>query len=347
MAVESAQPSLPDDRPVGNSSVVMPDDGLVLSTAENDHLDTAATNMGGTFMPVPQIFGEGSFQSRVTAAPDTLLHGNGRLISHVVQHINSTDFSPVQIATADSSVPMFTSRNIGQQSFLPASQVAASQVAIIIMVLYADFSRAHILPNQEITLYSYNPGANGPETTPSGRRSRARAPLDYKSFGRCDQICQHCYALFWREEKKAGMPVSAVPQYQKCCAGGRVVLLLLFRTARDKLLEADIPDFQIRLFGVVGAQQYELPAGDTIGAIVYEGGPESATDYDIVIERHSREAENVNKLHPRYMALQFPLLFVYGEEGYYLSLALRHVEDSETQAQKKNDNEGLLCVPVV
>ncbi|PWA38208.1 hypothetical protein CTI12_AA529820 [Artemisia annua] len=104
-------------------------------------------------------------------------------------------------------------------------------------------------------------------------------------------------------------------------------LVLLFRTARDKLLEADIPDFQIRLFGVVRAQQYELPTGDTIGAIVYEGGPESATDYDILIERHSREAENVNKLHPRYMALQFPLLFVYGA--------------------KKNDNEGLLCVPVI
>ncbi|PWA64738.1 nucleic acid-binding, OB-fold protein [Artemisia annua] len=51
-------------------------------------------------------------------------------------------------------------------------------------------------------------------------------------------------------------------------------LVRLFRTARDKLREADIPNFQIRLFGVAGSNQYELPTADTIGAIVYEGGPE-------------------------------------------------------------------------
>ncbi|PWA38716.1 hypothetical protein CTI12_AA558750 [Artemisia annua] len=136
------------------------------------------------------------------------------------------------------------------------------------------------------------------------------APADYKSFGRCDQICQHCHAIFWLAEKRSGLPVSAAPQYQRCCAGGRAYL------PRDKLREADIPNFQIRLFGVVGANQYELPTADTIGAIVYEGGPESMTDYDVVIERHSMEPESVNKLHPAYMSLQFPLLFVYGEEDY-------------------------------
>ncbi|PWA53343.1 hypothetical protein CTI12_AA446680 [Artemisia annua] len=62
-------------------------------------------------------------------------------------------------------------------------------------------------------------------------------------------------------------------------------LVQLFRTARDKLLEANIPNFQIRLFGVPGSNQYELPTADTIGAIVYEGGPESITDYDVVIEQ--------------------------------------------------------------
>ncbi|PWA94201.1 hypothetical protein CTI12_AA062540 [Artemisia annua] len=104
---------------------------------------------------------------------------------------------------------------------------------------------------------------------------------------------------------------------------------------RDKLREADIPNFQIRLFGVVGANQYELPTADTIGAIVSEGGPESMTDYDVVIERHSREPESVNKLHPTYMSLQFPLLFVYGEEGYHLNLTLRNSDPLDTQEEKK------------
>ncbi|PWA79727.1 nucleic acid-binding, OB-fold protein [Artemisia annua] len=152
-----------------------------------------------------------------------------------------------------------------------------------------------------------------PTQEPVAPPQREGAPLDYMSFGGCHQVCQHCGALFWLEKKKAEMAASALPQYRSAVQNN--ALVRLFRTARDKLLEADIPNFQIRLFGVIGANQYELPTADTIGAIFYEGGPESMTDYDVVIERHSREPESVNKLHPAYMALQFPLLFIYGEEG--------------------------------
>ncbi|PWA70551.1 replication protein [Artemisia annua] len=127
--------------------------------------------------------------------------------------------------------------------------------------------------------------------------------------------CQHCGAYFWLEEKRTGLSMSAAPQYQRCCVGGRAAL------------QSDL--------GEVGANQYELPAGDSIGAIVYEGGPETMTDYDIVIERHSREPESVNKLHPRYMALQFPLLFIYGEEGYHLKLTLRNSVPGDQQEEKK------------
>nr|GEV23946.1 DNA helicase [Tanacetum cinerariifolium] len=57
-------------------------------------------------------------------------------------------------------------------------------------------------------------------------------------------------------------------------------LVQLFRTAREKLLDSEVPPFKVRLFNVVGQPQ------------------------------------RVNKLHPSYMALQFPLLFVYGKDGY-------------------------------
>ncbi|PWA82898.1 helitron helicase-like domain-containing protein [Artemisia annua] len=298
---------------------------------------------------------------------------------------------------------------------------------------------------------SNNLPAHGPIAPPQ----REGAPIEYKYFGRCDQVCQHCHATFWLEEKRTGLPASAAPQYQRCCVGGRAVLrthrhypayiidlfsdrhfmdnisaynqtfamtsfgatidnsintgrgpyvfrvsgqiyhwiggfcppnddtprflqmyiydtehevqnrlshfdpherqslredvieglieflddnnalVRLFRTARDKLREADIPTFHIWLFGVVGANQYELPTADTIRAIVYDGGPESATDYDVVIERHSREPESVNKLHPQYMALQFPLLLIYGEEGYHLNLTLKNSDPFDTQHEKK------------
>lgn len=39
----------------------------------------------------------------------------------------------------------------------------------------------------------------------------------------------------------------------------------------------------MRLFGVIGSRQHELPAGDSIGAIVFEGGPDIETDFDVII----------------------------------------------------------------
>ncbi|PWA42907.1 helitron helicase-like domain-containing protein [Artemisia annua] len=61
-------------------------------------------------------------------------------------------------------------------------------------------------------------------------------------------------------------------------------LVKFFRTARDKLEDGDILDFKIKLFGVAGSKQYDLPAGDSIGAIVFEGGPDVETNYDVIIE---------------------------------------------------------------
>lgn len=102
-------------------------------------------------------------------------------------------------------------------------------------------------------------------------------------------------------------------------------LVQLFRTARDKMEEANVPEFKVHLYGVVGSSQHELPTGDSIGAIVFEGGPDVETDFDVIIERHNRQLQRVNKLNASYMSLQFPLIFFFGEDGYHLGrLLLSH-----------------------
>nr|GEU69454.1 helitron helicase-like domain-containing protein [Tanacetum cinerariifolium] len=80
-------------------------------------------------------------------------------------------------------------------------------------------------------------------------------------------------------------------------------------TAREKLVATHVPNFKVRLYNVVGACEYELPTGDMLGAIVYEPGPETEMDYDIIHEERSGYPQRVKKLHPSYMSLQFPLLF--------------------------------------
>ncbi|GKE81724.1 hypothetical protein Tco_1551724, partial [Tanacetum coccineum] len=64
-------------------------------------------------------------------------------------------------------------------------------------------------------------------------------------------------------------------------------LVQLFRMAREKFEDMHIPNFKVRLYNVVGAQEYELPTGDMLGAIVYEAGLETDMDYDIILEGRS------------------------------------------------------------
>lgn len=111
-------------------------------------------------------------------------------------------------------------------------------------------------------------------------------------------------------------------------------LVKLFRTARDKIEANNVPDFIIRLFSVVGSKQHELPAGDCLGAIGFEGGPDVGTDYVIIIERRGGQPQRIDKLNPHYMELHFPLLLVYGDEGYHLGLKL--LDKGGELPEKKN-----------
>ncbi|PWA95178.1 hypothetical protein CTI12_AA052540 [Artemisia annua] len=137
----------------------------------------------------------------------------------------------------------------------------------------------------------------------STRAHHAGAPAEYLRFGPCNCMCSKCHATFW--------------------------------TARDKLLDTPIPEFKIRLFGVVGSAQHELPTADEVGAIVFDDGPDSVTDFDVVIQRHSGDPESINKLHPAYMSLHFPLLFIFGEQGYHTELKLVDVAGGSSEGSKR------------
>ncbi|GKD89703.1 hypothetical protein Tco_1365210, partial [Tanacetum coccineum] len=100
-------------------------------------------------------------------------------------------------------------------------------------------------------------------------------------------------------------------------------LVRLFRTARDRCNAGEIPGFKIRLYNLGGVRGYELPTSDVLGAIVFEDGPRSRTDFDVIIEFRGGPPKRISKLHQSYMSLQFPLLFVFGQPGFYPELILK------------------------
>ncbi|PWA34441.1 Retrotransposon-like protein [Artemisia annua] len=228
--------------------------------------------------------------------------------------------STIRLAAPQTREAARPTRQAGRRHVLAARRrILNVFVAAYKLTIIHSCAAFHVSTARPRVTASVNPPAQGPVAPPQ----RQGAPLDYKCFGRCDQVHER-YAL--RESIIEGL-IGFLDDNN--------ALVKLFRTAREKVQRADIPNFTIRLFGVAGANQYELPTADSVGAIVYEGGPESMTDYDVVIERHSGEPESVNKLHPAYMALQFPLLFIYGEEGYHLRLKLRNVDGNDDQQEKK------------
>ncbi|PWA86495.1 hypothetical protein CTI12_AA140740 [Artemisia annua] len=169
--------------------------------------------------------------------------------------------------------------------------------------------------------------------------SHSGPPEEYRAYGPCECVCRYCHARFWRDIVEGLIHV--LDEHNG--------LVQLFRTARDKLREANVPDFKMRLYGVVGSAQHELPTADCIGAIVFEDGPQSESEFDIIIESHSGEPQRVNKLHPCYMAFQLPLLFIYGEQGYHTGLRLQGVDDTATDEDKRLSQIWQLaanCLPV-
>ncbi|PWA47845.1 DNA helicase Pif1-like protein [Artemisia annua] len=158
----------------------------------------------------------------------------------------------------------------------------------------------------------------------------------------CTECCNYCNAAFWRGERLAGHGYAGhVSHYHLCCGNDsppldpEIVqglihfldahneLVQIFRTARDKCAGADVPEFKIRLYSGEGPRGYELPSSNTLGAIVFDRGPESESNYDVVLEYRNGPVKRISKIHKSYMSLQFPLIFIYGQPGFHTKLMLR------------------------
>ncbi|PWA87681.1 helitron helicase-like domain-containing protein [Artemisia annua] len=106
-------------------------------------------------------------------------------------------------------------------------------------------------------------------------------------------------------------------------------LVQTLRTARDLCNQAEIPDFKLRLYNAEGARGYELPTSNNVAAIVFDSGPITESDYDVIIQYKDGPPHRINKLHQSYMSLQFPFIFIYGQPGFHTKLTLRSLDPNK------------------
>ncbi|CAL1358644.1 unnamed protein product [Linum trigynum] len=85
-------------------------------------------------------------------------------------------------------------------------------------------------------------------------------------------------------------------------------------------------------------RQYDLPTGsDVVGLIPGDFNAEDG-DRDIILNHRDEGLQRINSLNPKFHALQFPVLFPYGEDGFHLGIGYDPIHTSPS-AKRKNVTE--------
>jgi hypothetical protein len=96
-------------------------------------------------------------------------------------------------------------------------------------------------------------------------------------------------------------------------------IVRLFHTAHERLVDNSDDHYSIRIFGDVDAHGdiFSFPvASEVVGLVVGEIG-QTDVGRDIIIEDGTSNLQQINERHRKFMSMQYPLLFPYGEDGFH------------------------------
>nr|XP_025603131.1 uncharacterized protein LOC112695132 [Arachis hypogaea]XP_025630251.1 uncharacterized protein LOC112723204 [Arachis hypogaea]XP_025674055.1 uncharacterized protein LOC112773204 [Arachis hypogaea]XP_025674064.1 uncharacterized protein LOC112773214 [Arachis hypogaea] len=115
------------------------------------------------------------------------------------------------------------------------------------------------------------------------------------------------------------------------------VLAKTFRMMREVMKSNPIRDIRLKLIGKRGkdGRRYNLPSVDEIAGLVVGDFDASMKERDIIVETRSGALQRVSELNPSYLALQYPLLFPYGEDGWRENIPLNRPQKN-TNAEDAN-----------
>jgi hypothetical protein len=80
--------------------------------------------------------------------------------------------------------------------------------------------------------------------------------------------------------------------------------------------------------------QYNLPANGELAAVIVGDCLPSQYKYDVLVHAREGGLKHVSCLYPSYMALQYLLLFPYGDHGYHLGIKYTDVGEGDATCRK-------------
>ncbi|CDY54962.1 BnaCnng27760D [Brassica napus] len=105
-----------------------------------------------------------------------------------------------------------------------------------------------------------------------------------------------------------------------------------FRSARERFDTNPEDAFHMRIISdrLTDGRTYNAPMASEVAALIPGDFNLDMDKRDIVLQQHSGKLMRINEIHASYLALQYPLLFTYGEDGFRLG-----IKKGVTEATKK------------
>ncbi|XP_020113189.1 uncharacterized protein LOC109727463 [Ananas comosus] len=109
-----------------------------------------------------------------------------------------------------------------------------------------------------------------------------------------------------------------------------------FRMARDRFEESDYLPIRLRLIGARRecARQYNPPSSSEIAGLIIGDLGCADRQRDIVVEHKTEGLKRISDLHPSLMAMQYPILFPYGEDGFMLGIRCNENSRRKTNSRQ-------------
>jgi hypothetical protein len=120
--------------------------------------------------------------------------------------------------------------------------------------------------------------------------------------------------------------------------------------ARDMMATDGAPmDLKLRFiaFQTKDVRRYNVPMADEVAALMVGNGFEAVDKRDVVLAQQADPFQRISELHVGYMALHYPLLFPYNEDGWHPNIMVNgvvvdavldenHARESELQRKHCN-----------
>jgi len=115
----------------------------------------------------------------------------------------------------------------------------------------------------------------------------------------------------------------------------------VFKMVRDMMAIEGAPiDSKLHLIAsrTKDARQYNVPTADEVITLMVGDGSEAINTHDVVVVQQVGLFQCFFELHGGYMALHYPLLFPYNEDGWHSNIPLNGVVVQDANADLDEDH---------